>query len=524
MRLSPDARRWTTAAVATGTAALGVLAEWQGFAWPDTRTWVPDLLAGWTLSGLGLAAFTLDRSRSAAVLLFASGLAWFVGDFHALDPTWIGSLASDLSWLFLAPLVQLALAYPSGRPRTPVTLATTSVVWFTTATPWVDWNDDTTLAVAMAALVFIALGQALRVRVRPEGIGALLLLFLWALVVPRLSTTLEPIAFDTGVGVVGAILFTGLRSRGDLTERAIELDEATGTLRDALAELLHDPTLQIGFATEHGQLVDELGHTIDAAPPGRRATELAAARAVVIHDPSVLAMSEDREAVAVAAALAATRARLRQDLRRRADEVSRSMTRLIRAEDDERMRLASRLQASTARGLADVGRLLGKARATTAGDPELEALLDRAAEQLGRAKQDLAAFAGGLGVPALLAGLPSALRELVTGLPLRVELHVADVDVPDELAATTWFVCAEGVTNVLKHARASHLVLEVADAGAAIRVLVGDDGRGGADAAGSGLGGLRDRVAALGGTLDVWSRQGVGTRLVATLPRFGALS
>jgi two-component system sensor histidine kinase DesK len=54
-------------------------------------------------------------------------------------------------------------------------------------------------------------------------------------------------------------------------------------------------------------------------------------------------------------------------------------------------------------------------------------------------------------------------------------------------------------------------------------VLVGDDGRGGADPAGSGLGGLRDRVAALGGTLDVESRRGVGTRLVATLPHGGAV-
>jgi len=84
-----------------------------------------------------------------------------------------------------------------------------------------------------------------------------------------------------------------------------------------------------------------------------------------------------------------------------------------------------------------------------------------------------------------------------------------------------WFVCAEGVTNVLKHAGASGIVVEITDNGAAVRVLVGDDGRGGADAAGSGLGGLRDRVAALGGTLDVESQRDMGTRLVATLPRGG---
>jgi hypothetical protein len=253
MRSSLDDRRLTAAALAAGAGALGVLAAWQGFSWPYTRIWVPDLLAGWTLSGLGLTALALRRSRGAALLLVASGVGWFVGDFHTIDPHWLGSLASQLSWLFLAPLIQLALAYPSGRPRTHVTLVTTTALWLAAATPWVDWNDDTTLAVAMAAVAFVGLTEFLRVRherraATPVGVGALLLLSLWALVVPQLSATLEPIAFDTGVALVGAVLFAGLRPRADLAERAIELDESTGTLRDALAELLHDPALQVGFA------------------------------------------------------------------------------------------------------------------------------------------------------------------------------------------------------------------------------------------------------------------------------------
>ena len=525
MRSSRDDRRLTAAALAVGAGGLGVLAEWQGFAWPDTRSWVPDLLAGWTLSGLGLTAFALSRPRGAAALLFASGVCWFLGDFHTVDPHWLGSLASNLSWLFLAPLVQLALAYPRGRPQTPVALVATTAVWLATATPWVDWNDDTTLAVALAAFALVGLIESLRRRgAVTRGVGALVLLLLWALVVPQLPAMLEPTGFDAGVALVGALLFAGLHSRADLAERAIELDESTGTLRDALAELLHDPALQIGFATESGELVDELGRTIDGKSPGRRTTELATARAVVVHDPAVLATPEDREAVGVAVALAATRARLRQDLRGRADEISHSMTRLIRAEDDERMRLASRLEESTARGLADVGRLIGDARATAAGEPEFEALLERAAEQLERASRELVALAGGLGVPALQAGLPSALAELVANLPVDVQLRVTDIEWPDELAATVWFVCAEGVSNVLKHAAASRLVLEVADDGATALVLVGDDGCGGADTAGSGLAGLRDRVAAVGGTLEVESRRGAGTRLVATLPRVGAVT
>jgi two-component system sensor histidine kinase DesK len=74
------------------------------------------------------------------------------------------------------------------------------------------------------------------------------------------------------------------------------------------------------------------------------------------------------------------------------------------------------------------------------------------------------------------------------------------------------------VTNVLKHAAASQLLVEVTDSSSEIHVLVEDNGCGGADANGTGLGGLRDRVAALGGTLRVEPAPAGGTRLAATLP------
>src|SRR5262249_37300763 len=161
-------------------------------------------LAGWTLAGLGIAA--LGRSRSAGVLLLASGVAWFVGDFHASGPHWWAWLALHLSWVFLAPLVQLALAYPSGRPRTLVALAACAAIWLAVATSWVDWNDDTTLAAATAALAVVGVVELLRAPppARSDsftGLGALLLLLAWALVVPRLATSVQPIAFDGGVAL-----------------------------------------------------------------------------------------------------------------------------------------------------------------------------------------------------------------------------------------------------------------------------------------------------------------------------------
>ncbi|PWU25588.1 MAG: hypothetical protein C5B48_00550 [Candidatus Rokuibacteriota bacterium] len=525
MRSWPEPRQFGPAAFAACVVALGVVAESQGFAWGDTRSWVPDLLVGWTLAGLGIAA--LGHSRGAAALLVAAGIAWFVGDFHASGPHWTALLASRFSWVFLAPLVQLALAYPSGWPRTLVALGACVATWFAVLTPWVDWNDDATLAAAMVVLALVGLVELGRAspgsrRDSLSGLGALLLLLVWALVVPKLQRSLQPIAFDAGVAATGVLLFARLRRPARVTERAIELDESNRTLRDALAQLLHDPALEVGFTNDAGAFVDEAGRPIGLALAGRETTEMFQGDrlvGVVVHDRRVLGARRDRDAVAVAMALGAARASLRSELRLRAEEVSHSTLRLIRAEDDERLRLAARLEVGTSRDLHEAEGRLEEARSAAAEAPDLDAAIAQATVQLERTRAELAALAGGLGVPALVAGLPSALGELVRRLPLEVETRVADVDCTSEIAATLWFVCSEGVTNVLKHAGASHLRVELAEQAADVRLLVEDDGRGGADTSGSGLAGLRDRVAALGGSLSVEAAPAGGTRLMASLPR-----
>jgi signal transduction histidine kinase len=287
---------------------------------------------------------------------------------------------------------------------------------------------------------------------------------------------------------------------------------------------LHDPELEVGFANDEGAFVDEAGGPIGVASAGREATEMVQRDrlvGVVIHDRRVLGARRDREAVAVAMALGASRASLRSELRLRAEEVSHSTLRLIRAEDDERRRLAARLEAGTSRHLREAEGRLEEARSAAAGAPDLDTAIAQATVQLERTRAELAALAGGLGVPALVVGLPSALGELVRRLPLDVEIRVEDVDCTSEMAATLWFVSSEGVTNVLKHAGASHLRVELAGRGSDVRLLVEDDGRGGADGSGSGLAGLRDRVAALGGNFSVEAVPAGGTRLVAVLPRAG---
>jgi signal transduction histidine kinase len=124
---------------------------------------------------------------------------------------------------------------------------------------------------------------------------------------------------------------------------------------------------------------------------------------------------------------------------------------------------------------------------------------------------------------------PSVLTELglgeaLRGMAARSEIPTALVEVPgvrlDPTAeATAYFVVSEAITNARKHAGATGMSVSVAAARGWLRVEVADDGVGGARMSrGSGLQGLRDRVEAVGGTLELDSPAGGGTRLVAEVP------
>lgn len=98
-------------------------------------------------------------------------------------------------------------------------------------------------------------------------------------------------------------------------------------------------------------------------------------------------------------------------------------------------------------------------------------------------------------------------------------MTVTDERCSDVCEATAYFVVSEALANISRHAEARHATIGIARAGADLRVEVTDDGVGGADlAAGSGLRGLADRVAALGGALTIESPPGAGTRLLARIP------
>jgi signal transduction histidine kinase len=123
--------------------------------------------------------------------------------------------------------------------------------------------------------------------------------------------------------------------------------------------------------------------------------------------------------------------------------------------------------------------------------------------------------------PAVLTerGLSAALEALALQAPLPVELEsLPDRRLPEQIEAAAYYVVAEALANVQKHAGAARVVVRVVADHDRVGVTVVDDGAGGADEEGRGLRGLADRVESLGGTLALESPQGGGTRLRAEIP------
>jgi signal transduction histidine kinase len=216
----------------------------------------------------------------------------------------------------------------------------------------------------------------------------------------------------------------------------------------------------------------------------------------------------------------ASRAAAELERRIQAAELAASRARVVEAADAERRRLGRDLHDGAQQRLLAVSNLLRVARKRMpAGDPA-ERLLEGAAEELDRAHADLRELARGL-YPVALAerGLPAALASLAAGCAMDVELAVDEEPLPEAVATAAYFMVAECLANANRHAGAEAATVRVAVRDGQAEIEVADGGSGGADlGAGTGLRGLADRMAALGGRLSVESPTGEGTRVLAAVP------
>ncbi|MEV7594069.1 sensor histidine kinase [Streptomyces sp. NPDC089922] len=212
----------------------------------------------------------------------------------------------------------------------------------------------------------------------------------------------------------------------------------------------------------------------------------------------------------------------RELLRRRIDELSVSRAAVVRAVDVERRRIERDLHDGVQQRLVALGMLIGRARRSGGRDPErAAALLGQAHREAQEAVAELREVTWRVYPSALDSlGLEEALGGVAQrcALPLRIVYEVTG-PLPRPVETAAYFVVCEAVTNAAKHSSASAVSVRVAGpSGGPLSVRIEDDGRGGADPAGSGLTGLRGRIAALDGVLRIDSPLGGPTTIVVELP------
>ena len=210
------------------------------------------------------------------------------------------------------------------------------------------------------------------------------------------------------------------------------------------------------------------------------------------------------------------------ELRERVEGLRDASARILAAADEERRRIERDLHDGAQQRLVALNVLLGVVEGKLDKDPGSAApLVARARQEAQEAVKELRELARGIH-PALLAdrGLTAALEALAARAPFPVRISgVPEHRLPPAVEATAYFIAAEALTNVTKYAGATAAVVELEEDRGRLRLEVRDDGVGGADPSrGTGLRGLRDRVAALDGRFEVNSRDGHGTSVIAELP------
>jgi signal transduction histidine kinase len=499
--------------------AFGVAAELVG------RPPLPalDAATGFWLLALGLLAINRRPQYAVGLILGVTGTAWF-----------LGTIASWAVFVHRAPLAQLILTYPARRVW-PASLAErigVAVAYGYALAVSLAASDVATISFGVFVLGFAlwryrtGRGPERRARATALAAAAGWVSVLVTAAVMRLAGAGGEDGLLTAYEIVVMVSATGLTvdllrgkwAQSLVTALVVDLGQpgATGALSARLAHIFDDPTLTVGYwVPGQQQYVDEGGEPITLPDEaGGRAVQLindeSGPLAALIHDPAILDDSNLVEGITAAARLAVGNARLQAEVRTRTEQVLASRRRLVEAADRQRRTLERQLREGTERRLADVSELLARAGTPLA---EVTAGLDKARSELRELAQGIH--------PAILtdAGLSAALQELATRTPIPVELNAPRRRLQPALESAVYFICSEALANVAKYSNASGVRIRLSNEHQVLRIEISDDGIGGADASrGTGLGGLADRVAALGGHLTVNSPAGKGTTLTAEFP------
>jgi signal transduction histidine kinase len=526
--------------------------------------------------GTGLFAWLREPENRFGALMVAVGFSYLFSGLIVTTDSWPFIAGLLLIAVPYAILFHILLAFPSGRIGSRKERVLAAAAYAAGTVGWwvcVPLEDTTRLGVPANPLlitdapgVFDALARA-RLALVAVLIGVLFVVLSrrWREAAPSRRRALDPVyaagelvlALYAVWSVLGALnlwphvqenlerarvialalvpfafLAGLLRSRvagaAALSELVARLGGDRGSVRDALADALGDASLELAYwVPERGAWIDAGGAPF-ALPPegsGRSCTPVELAGrpiALLVH---ATPPAEDRElvhGVGAAAALALDNERLDAELRANVNELRESRARIVESADAARRRIERDLHDGAQQQLVALALNLRLARARVERDPaEAAELLDAASGELDQAIRSLRELARGIH-PAVLSerGLAAALESLAQRMPLPVEIgETPEERLSEAVEAAAYFVVAEALTNVVRYAEATFAQVDVTREEEHVVVRVADDGVGGADpAAGSGLRGLADRVAALGGRLDVHSPPGEGTTVQAAIP------
>ena len=486
---------------------------------------VLDPLVGAALLIIGALAWRRRRTALAGALVVLAGGLWYVG-----------AVLPSLVTLHRGPLVHLLATYPSGRPHHPATVLTVILGWLMAAAGGTIAGAWPTLAVA-ALLGAVAIVRATQAATRgrhvltPDVVGSLS--FTAVLVVAGVNVLVDldadlavALAYDVVVALVVVGLGAELLHAPPVDDTAADVLGGLGLSRDGgtglesqLRRVLRDPGLTIGYwSPARGTYVDEHGREVEGAEKGASTsiTEDGRPAAVLFHDPALLEDPGLLEGATAAVRLTVANAAMRREALDRVARLAEARRRIVEAADVEARALARRLEEGPQSRLHGVARALAKL--DVSGSPDV-ATAEAIRHELELAHHELQELAHGVR-PRHLAdgGLAWAMPALAASSHMVTEVSVEVGRLDAAVEAGLYFFCAEGLTNAAKHSSASHLRIAVrAEPGAVVAEVV-DDGIGGADSQGSGLRGLKDRIEALGGTLEVRSGSPTGVRLVARVP------
>ncbi|MEJ2888118.1 sensor histidine kinase [Actinomycetospora aeridis] len=564
------------AAVLAGAAASVALVR-GGYTVPAelvAPTLVLSLAVAWSFVGVGLVARRRRPDSRTGLLMVVFGFAWLARFVVAVDTTPAFVVGVLLGSVALSVFVQLLVTFPTGRTESAGQRVLVGIGWLLSVpldavflaigarrgrgdgpppnglviTPSggefrPDVVDLAVQAVVVVLLVSVlvsvwtrwrAAGAAARRALTPGLVGGTVVVATLLVERTAILLLLPPsagvwLAWSAQVVLVvwpAALLLGLLRSRLDrsgIGRLVVELGGGPAVperLRSVVARTLHDPSVELVHRRPGtDEFVDAAGERVEVG--GRAVTFLEREGepiAALLHDPALTAEPDLVEAVAAGAGLALENERLHAEVRHQLREVRASRARLVEAADGARRRVERDLHDGAQQRLVAVGLALRLARGRSSG--EVDALLAEASDELTAALAELRELARGIYPPLLTdGGLGPALLSLAERAPLPVVLAAVPPERPPEtVERTCYFVVSEALTNAAKHAAAAKVEVSVVPDGVGLRVEVVDDGVGGADADGSGLRGLADRVAALGGRLEVSSPSGRGTRVTASVP------